>query len=98
LQLAAALSITELLHSPIAARATLAAISEGLNTTNSAPADPIVRLQQLIAAKFANSMPIDEEQESHQLSPKIVPLAVLKIRSAERERASKEGAPRSLNL
>jgi hypothetical protein len=44
LQLLAALSITELLHSPIAARATLAAISEGLNTTNSAPADPIVRL------------------------------------------------------
>ena len=32
------------------------------------------------------------------LSPKIVPFAVLKIRSAERERASKEGAPRSLNL
>lgn len=32
------------------------------------------------------------------LSPKIVPLAVFKIRSEERERASKEGAPRSLNL
>jgi len=42
--LAVALSIRERLHSPVAARATLAAISDVLNTMNSASADPIVKL------------------------------------------------------
>ena len=42
--LAVALSIKERLHSPVAARATPEAISEELNTTNSASANPIVKL------------------------------------------------------
>ena len=42
--LGVALTIKEHLHSPVAARATLAAISDVLNTMNSASADPIVKL------------------------------------------------------
>jgi len=42
--LGVALTIKERLHSPVAARATLAAISDVLNTMNSASADPIVKL------------------------------------------------------
>ena len=62
LQLVAALSITELLHSPIAARATLAAISEGLNITNSASADPIVKLNELIAVELTNYICCDQRR------------------------------------
>jgi hypothetical protein len=44
LQLVVALSTTELLRSPNATSATLAAISEGLNTKKSAPAIQILKL------------------------------------------------------
>jgi hypothetical protein len=44
LQPVVALSSIELLNSPIAVRATLAASSEGLNTRNSASADQILKI------------------------------------------------------